>query len=208
MKGAQCHICNTEHTKDVEKLKRDIQDIKPTIMQATPATWKMLFYSGWKNEEGIKILCGGEALPEKLKQHFLSTGSEAWNMFGPTETTVWSAIQRINEETAASVIGQPIANTRVYIVDSHLLPVPAGIPGELCIAGDGLAKGYYNQPELTDERFIDCPFEPTSKLYKTGDMARWLPEGKIEYIGRIDNQVKIRGFPLGNIRMFRKASSL
>ncbi|QUF67160.1 non-ribosomal peptide synthetase [Bacillus atrophaeus] len=203
MKGAQCHICNTEHTKDVEKLKRDIQDIKPTIMQATPATWKMLFYSGWKNEEGIKILCGGEALPEKLKQHFLSTGSEAWNMFGPTETTVWSAIQRINEETAASVIGQPIANTRVYIVDSHLLPVPAGIPGELCIAGDGLAKGYYNQPELTDERFIDCPFEPTSKLYKTGDMARWLPEGKIEYIGRIDNQVKIRGFriELGDIEI-------
>ncbi|MEC1645619.1 non-ribosomal peptide synthetase [Bacillus halotolerans] len=201
IKGAQCHICQTEHTKDVEKLKRDIQDLRPTIMQATPATWKMLFYSGWKNEEGVKILCGGEALPEKLKRHFLNTDSEAWNMFGPTETTVWSAVQRVNEESSHITIGRPIANTRIYITDSQLTPVPAGVPGELCIAGDGVAKGYYKQGELTNERFIDSPFEPGSKLYRTGDMARWLPGGRIEYIGRIDNQVKIRGFriELGDI---------
>ncbi|MFT0802662.1 amino acid adenylation domain-containing protein [Bacillus swezeyi] len=201
MNGAQCYICQTDHTKDVEKLKQDIQNIRPTIMQATPATWKMLFYSGWKNEERVKILCGGEALPEKLKRYFLNTDSEAWNMFGPTETTVWSAIQRVNEENSHITIGRPIANTRIYITDSQAKPVPAGVPGELCIAGDGVAKGYYNQPELTNERFIDSPFESASKLYRTGDMARWLPGGRIEYIGRIDNQVKIRGFriELGDI---------
>ncbi|WP_276736066.1 non-ribosomal peptide synthetase [Bacillus sp. (in: firmicutes)] len=201
IKGAHCHICQTEHTKDVEKLKRDIQTIKPTVMQATPATWKMLFYSGWQNEEKVKILCGGEALPETLKQYFLHTASEAWNMFGPTETTIWSAVQRINEDCSHATIGRPIANTQIYITDSQLAPVPAGVPGELCIAGDGVAKGYYKKPELTNARFIDSPFKPGSKLYRTGDMARWLPGGRIEYIGRIDNQVKIRGFriELGDI---------
>ncbi|WP_367387404.1 amino acid adenylation domain-containing protein [Bacillus vallismortis] len=201
IKGAHCHICQTEHTKDVEKLKQDIQTIKPTVMQATPATWKMLFYSGWENEERVKILCGGEALPETLKRYFLHTGSEAWNMFGPTETTIWSAVQRINEECSHATIGRPIANTQIYITDSQLAPVPAGVPGELCIAGDGVAKGYYKKPELTNTRFIDSPFESGSKLYRTGDMARWLPGGRIEYIGRIDNQVKIRGFriELGDI---------
>ncbi|MCY9087828.1 non-ribosomal peptide synthetase [Bacillus inaquosorum] len=201
IKGAHCHICQTEHTKDVEKLKRDIQTIKPTVMQATPATWKMLFYAGWENEERVKILCGGEALPETLKRYFLHTGSEAWNMFGPTETTIWSAVQRINEECSHATIGKPIANTQMYITDSQLVPVPAGVPGELCIAGDGVAKGYYKKQELTNSRFIDSPFEPGTKLYRTGDMARWLPGGRIEYIGRIDNQVKIRGFriELGDI---------
>ncbi|MEG7378241.1 amino acid adenylation domain-containing protein [Bacillus subtilis] len=201
IKGAHCHICQTEHTKDVEKLKQDIQTIKPTVMQATPATWKMLFYSGWENEERVKILCGGEALPETLKRYFLHTGSEAWNMFGPTETTIWSAVQRIDEECSHATIGRPIANTQIYITDSQLAPVPAGVPGELCIAGDGVAKGYYKKPELTNTRFIDSPFESGSKLYRTGDMARWLPGGRIEYIGRIDNQVKIRGFriELGDI---------
>lgn len=122
-------------------------------------------------------------------------------MFGPTETTIWSAVQRINVECSHATIGRPIANTQIYITDSQLAPVPAGVPGELCIAGDGVAKGYYKKEELTDSRFIDNPFEPGSKLYRTGDMARWLTGGRIEYIGRIDNQVKIRGFriELGDI---------
>ncbi len=140
-------------------------------------------------------------MPETLKRYFLHTGSEAWNMFGPTETTIWSAVQRIHDECSHATIGRPIANTQIYITDSQLAPVPAGVPGELCIAGDGVAKGYYKKEELTDLRFIDNPFEPGSKLYRTGDMARWLPGGRIEYIGRIDNQVKIRGFriELGDI---------
>lgn len=103
----------------------------------------LLFRLG--NEESVKILCGGEALPETLKRYFLDTGSEAWNMFGPTETTIWSAVQRINVECSHATIGRPIANTQIYITDSQLAPVPAGVPGELCIAGDGVAKGYYKR---------------------------------------------------------------
>ncbi|WP_446476152.1 amino acid adenylation domain-containing protein [Bacillus velezensis] len=194
IKGAECNICKTEVTKDARKLKELIQEYKPTIMQATPFTWKMLFHSGWSNEEKVKILCGGEALSEQLKQQFLDTKSEAWNMFGPTETTIWSAVQRITENESALTIGRPIANTRVYIMDSGLNPVLEGVPGELCIAGDGLARGYFNKPELTDKAFVSHRLELGSKLYKTGDMARFLPGGRIEYMGRMDTQVKIRGY--------------
>ncbi|MDU0812757.1 non-ribosomal peptide synthetase [Bacillus siamensis] len=192
--GAECHICKTEVTKDARKLKELIKEYKPTIMQATPFTWKMLFHSGWTNEEKVKILCGGEALSEQLKQQFLDTKSEAWNMFGPTETTIWSAVQRITENESALTIGRPIANTRVYMMDSNLNPVLEGVPGELCIAGDGLARGYFNKPELTDKAFVSHRLEQGSKLYKTGDMARFLPGGRIEYMGRMDSQVKIRGY--------------
>ncbi|MBT2575230.1 amino acid adenylation domain-containing protein [Bacillus sp. ISL-51] len=201
IKGAECNICKTEDTKDAKKLKELIKEYKPTIMQATPFTWKMLFHSGWTNEERMKILCGGEALSEQLKQQFLNTGSEAWNMFGPTETTIWSAVQRISESESALTIGRPIANTRIYILDSQLKPVPPGVSGELCIAGDGLARGYFNKPELTEKAFVNHELERDSKLYKTGDMARWLPDGRIEYMGRMDSQVKIRGYriELGDI---------
>nr|WP_255298558.1 non-ribosomal peptide synthetase [Brevibacillus dissolubilis] len=193
MVGAQCYICAAETAKNADKLQQEIQKHKPTVMQATPVTWTMLFQSGWKNEEQVKILCGGEALSPGLKQHFTRTGSEAWNMFGPTETTIWSTIQRIEADEPVT-IGKPIANTQVYIVDANLKLTPAGIPGELCIAGDGLARGYYNKPELTQEKFVDNPFQPGTKLYRTGDLARWLPNGQIECLGRMDNQVKIRGF--------------
>ncbi len=191
--GAQCFICDSEKARDVEKLKKEIQKIKPTIMQATPVTWTMLCQAGWKNEEKLKILCGGEALPEKLKQFFIETNSEAWNVFGPTETTIWSTIQLIKEDEPIT-IGKPIANTQIYVLGKNSKPVPIGIPGELYIAGDGLAKGYLNKPELTAEKFISNPFHKGTKLYKTGDLARWLPDGNIEFLGRIDHQVKIRGF--------------
>jgi amino acid adenylation domain-containing protein len=191
--GAQCFICDSEKARDVEKLKKEIQKIKPTIMQATPVTWTMLCQAGWNNEEKLKILCGGEALPERLKQFFIETNSEAWNMFGPTETTIWSTVQFIKEDESIT-IGKPIANTQIYVLGKNLKPIPIGIPGELYIAGDGLAKGYLNKPELTAEKFISNPFHKGTKLYKTGDLARWLPDGNIEFLGRIDHQVKIRGF--------------
>ncbi|MBP2633741.1 MAG: bacillaene synthesis, partial [Firmicutes bacterium] len=191
--GAQCCICSTEKTKDVEKLKQEIKRVKPTIMQATPVTWTMLYQAGWENEEKTKILCGGEALPDRLKKYFIDTGSDVWNMFGPTETTIWSTTQQIKEKEPIS-IGKPIANTQIYILDKDLKPAPIGIMGELYIAGDGVARGYLNKPELTAERFIQNPFNEETKLYKTGDVARWLSNGNIEFIGRIDHQVKIRGF--------------
>ncbi len=191
--GAQCHICDLETSKDVERLKKCIQQIKPSIMQATPSTWMMLFHAGWKNEENLKILCGGDALTEPLKKHFVRTKSQAWNLFGPTETTVWSVIEQIEAERPIT-IGKPIANTQIYILDFHHRPTPIGIPGELCIAGEGLANGYFNQPELTAEKFIDNPFNPETKLYRTGDLARWRIDGRLEFLGRMDFQVKIHGF--------------
>lgn len=191
--GAQCYICSAETAKDAEKLKQEIQKVRPTIMQATPATWTMLFHTGWNNEAKTKILCGGEALPERLKQCFIETQSDVWNMFGPTETTIWSTVQHIKQEEPIT-IGKPIANTQIYILDSGRKPVPIGIPGELCIAGDGVARGYLNMPELTAEKFIDNPFNTGTKLYRTGDLARWLPDGNIDFLGRLDHQVKINGF--------------
>ncbi|NEW09011.1 amino acid adenylation domain-containing protein [Paenibacillus sp. SYP-B3998] len=193
IKGAECYICSTAKQKNVERLKQEIQTIKPTIMQATPATWTALYLIGWRNEERIKILCGGEALPERLKQYFTETHSEVWNMFGPTETTIWSTIKQIKRNEPIT-IGKPIANTQIYILNKHMMPVPISVVGELYIAGDGLARGYLNLPELTEERFIDNPFHPGTKLYKTGDSARWLACGEIEFLGRIDNQVKLHGF--------------
>ncbi len=193
IKGAICHICHAEKLKDAEKLKNEIKRVKPTIMQATPATWTMLFNANWTNEEKIKILCGGEELPKSLSHHFINTDTEAWNLYGPTETTIWSTVHRITEAETIT-IGKPIANTQVYIVDNKLHLKPIGIAGELCIAGAGLTKGYLNRPELTEKKFVDNPFCSDAKLYKTGDLARWLGDGTIEFMGRIDRQVKIRGF--------------
>lgn len=193
IKGAQCRICSAEKTKDAELLKNEIKKYRPTIMQATPVTWIMLFSAGWENKEKTRILCGGEALSEELKQQFINYDCDVWNMYGPTETTIWSTVLHISANKPVT-IGKPIANTQVYVLDKRLRPVPVGVPGELCIAGDGLARGYINQPELTEEKFIDNPFKPGTKLYKTGDLASWLSDGNIGYLGRIDYQVKLRGY--------------
>lgn len=116
------------------------------------------------------------------------------NMYGPTETTVWSTRYEITDGEQTNKIGVPIANTRIYILDKQLQLMPLGSIGELYIGGYGLARGYLNQPELTAERFISSPFDAEDRLYKTGDLARWLPDGNIEYLGRMDQQVKIRGY--------------
>jgi amino acid adenylation domain-containing protein len=154
------------------------------------------------------IIVAGEACSEELIKQW-ATGRNFFNAYGPTETSVCATVEKWTDETLKVTIGRPIANTQIYILDSHLQPVPIGVPGELHIGGMGLARGYLNRPELTQEKFIPNPFEkdevipPTplnkggnepSKLYKTGDLARYLPDGKIEYLGRIDNQVKLRGF--------------
>jgi amino acid adenylation domain-containing protein/thioester reductase-like protein len=191
--GATVYICDGETTRDPDLLIKAIDRYHPTVMQATPATWMMLFQAGWKNASNMKILCGGEALSEELKRRFVQTKSELWNLFGPTETTIWSTVHQELPGNATN-IGKPIANTQVYIIDHNSNIVPIGVPGELCIAGDGLARGYFNRPELTAEKFVANPFSNSSKLYKTGDLCRWLPDGNIEYVGRIDHQIKIRGF--------------
>ncbi|MCR4443371.1 MAG: amino acid adenylation domain-containing protein, partial [Peptococcaceae bacterium] len=193
LSGAKVCICSSEKAKDAEKLKLEIERVKPAVMQATPATWTMLFHAGWRNEEKVRVLCGGEALSPALKNRFMENRCDVWNLFGPTETTIWSTAKHITPAEPVT-IGKPIANTQVYILDKNLKPVPVGIPGELCIAGDGVARGYLNMPELTAQKFVANPFTPGKRMYRTGDLARWLPNGEIEFLGRVDFQVKIRGF--------------
>jgi acyl-coenzyme A synthetase/AMP-(fatty) acid ligase/acyl carrier protein len=179
---------------DGNSLAQLIRDSDITVMQATPVTWRLLLESGWNGISGFKILCGGEALPRELASRLLNAGAEVWNLYGPTETTIWSTVHRIDSRQGSVPIGKPIANTQIYILDDQRQLIPKGVAGELYIGGDGLAKGYLHRPELTAERFVPNPFDSTGKLYRTGDLARWLPDGNLEYIARADHQVKLRGF--------------
>ncbi|MUH00601.1 amino acid adenylation domain-containing protein, partial [Scytonema sp. UIC 10036] len=202
--GAKVVVVAREVASDGTRLLLELQQSGTTVMQATPATWQMLLASGLSTQKlGMKLLCGGEALNAQLAHQLLQTDSEVWNLYGPTETTIWSSIYQLRNEpqqlqtrSAIASIGRPIANTQIYILDTQLQPVPLGVAGELHIGGASLARGYLNRPELTQEKFIPNPFsaDPDSRLYKTGDLARYLPDGNIEYLGRIDNQVKVRGF--------------
>jgi non-ribosomal peptide synthetase component F len=162
-------------------------------MQGTPSTWQLLLDADWRNKENIKMLVGGEALKEELKEELVSSGT-TWNVYGPTETTIWSTVKKLEPNSKVS-IGTPIANTSVVILDNSGNLSPVGVPGEICIGGDGVARGYLNREELTAEKFIANPFNNgNSRLYKTGDVGRWLPDGNLQCLGRIDDQVKMRGY--------------
>lgn len=194
--GACVVVAKKEVAADGERLSTQLSEHSITLMQATPATWQLLLTSGWISDRNLKILCGGEMLTRELSKRLQKTGRSLWNMYGPTETTIWSTIYPVNSDERSVSIGRPIANTQTYILDPNLKPVPIGVPGELYIGGVGLARGYLNRPELTDERFVPNHFshEPTARLYRTGDMARYRSDGNIEFLGRIDHQVKIRGY--------------
>ena len=165
-----------------------------TVMQATPATWRGLLDAGWSGASGLKILCGGEALPRSLADRLLSRCNSLWNMYGPTETTVWSTLHKVDSAEGVIPIGRPIANTQIYILDASGCPVPIGVQGEIHIGGAGLARGYRNREKATQERFVNLPVAEGIRLYRTGDMARYRADGIIECLGRSDNQVKVRGF--------------
>ncbi len=194
--GACVVFASREIATDGFELLQLLTDSRATIMQATPATWRMLIAAGWQQKSSLKILCGGEALPQNLAAQLCQRSNEVWNVYGPTETTIWSTIDRVRAPENINSIGRPIANTQVYILDKYLQPVPIGVPGELYIGGNGLARGYANRPDLTAASFIQNPLSerPDSRLYKTGDLVRYCRDGRIEYLNRIDNQVKIRGF--------------
>ena len=164
-----------------------------TVLQATPVTWRILMDAGWRRTPKLKMLCGGEAMPRALADALLQRGGPLWNVYGPTETTIWSTIARIEPDGSPITIGRPLANTLVYVLDPTLSPVPIGVAGELYIGGDGVALGYLNRTELTAERFLTNPFAP-GRMYRTGDRARFLPGGNLEMLGRNDHQVKVRGF--------------
>ena len=194
--GARVVVVSHEVAFDGTQLLKAIAGSGATVMQATPATWSLLLEAGWKGSSQLKALCGGEALPLDLANQLVKRVSSLWNLYGPTETTIWSAIYKVEPGTDIVPIGYPIANTQIYILDFHLQPVPIGVSGELYIGGHCLARNYLNRPELTAEKFIPNPFseELDARLYKTGDLACYLPDGAINFLGRIDNQVKIRGF--------------
>jgi amino acid adenylation domain-containing protein len=207
--GAQVVIVSRQEISDGIQLSKSLNSCGATVMQATPATWRMLLAVGWTGNQQLKILCGGEALDYTLAQQLQQRGKEVWNLYGPTETTIWSSVSQVNTQNKPQnniAIGSPIANTQFYILDQYCQLVPIGVVGELHIGGAGLARGYLNKPELTQQRFISSPFESGKYLYKTGDLARYRSDGSIEYLGRIDHQVKIRGFriELGEIEAVLK----
>ncbi|WP_328321444.1 amino acid adenylation domain-containing protein [Kribbella sp. NBC_00382] len=162
-----------------------------TVLQATPVTWRMLIDAGWTNARGLRLLCGGEALPRDLAAALLARADTVWNLYGPTETTIWSTAARVRPGEDIT-IGRPIANTTCHVLDQHMRLLPQGLPGELYIGGDGVAQGYRNRPDLSAERFVPDPFGPGT-LYRTGDLVRRLPNGDLECLGRADHQIKLHG---------------
>jgi amino acid adenylation domain-containing protein len=196
--GARLVVASRETAADGAQLRLRLDTSGATVMQGTPATWRLLQEAGWTGTAGLKIWCGGEALLPALGQQLREFGAAVWNLYGPTETTIWSSAYEVTEVdgTGASVsIGRPLANTQLYVLDGQLRLVPVGVLGELYIGGDGLARGYLGQAELTAEKFVPHPFGTAgARMYRTGDLARYLGTGALEYVGRVDQQVKVRGY--------------
>ncbi len=193
--GAQVVLATRAESRDADALSEVMRAAGVTWLQATPGTWRMLLESpAGANLSQLKALCGGEALPVPLAEQLVDRCAAVWNMYGPTETTVWSSCAQLDREQPQPLLGRPIANTQIYVLDGQLDPVPRGVVGELCIGGLGLARGYTNRPELTAERFIPDPFGAAgARLYRTGDRGRQERDGQLSYLGRSDDQVKIRG---------------
>jgi amino acid adenylation domain-containing protein len=191
--GARLVIASQAETRDGDALADLLKRSDATVIQATPATYHLLLDTGWTGPGRLKMLCGGEALPRSLAARLLPHG-ELWNMYGPTETTIWSAALAVTDGTGPVPVGGPIANTRFEVLDEALRRVPLGAPGELMIGGAGLARGYLGNPSLTAERFVH-PDDPDlgDRLYRTGDLVRWRRDGTLEFLGRLDQQVKLRG---------------
>jgi amino acid adenylation domain-containing protein len=204
--GARVVIAGSTDIVDGTRLKDLLSDSNATVMQATPATWRLLLEAGWQGGGHLKILCGGEPFSPELAQELTLRSNSVWNVYGPTETTIWSSIYRVTgREDSAIPIGRPVANTSIYILDSHRNRVPVNVTGEIYIGGEGVARGYVNRPEMTAERFVRnwlapghaAPGQGTAgqraRLYRTGDLGRWRGDGEIEYLGRVDTQIKLRG---------------
>ena len=192
--GATTYISTQNVLEDLPTLLKKIETICPTIIQATPSFYQMLFHANWKGNDQLKILCGGDLLSEVLAAQLLQNCRELWNMYGPTETTIWSSIKKIEKPQDAANIGKPIHNTSIYLLDKYLAPVPKGSRGAIFIGGKGLAKGYYRNQPLTQKRFIENPLKPGSLIYDTGDIGQLNSEMDLIFLGRNDYQVKIRGF--------------
>ena len=189
--GASVIICDRDTMLDGQALSDALNDHAITCMQATPTVWRLLLDSGWTGQPNLTALAGGESLPKDLVKPLLERTAALWNMYGPTETTIWSTCQLVTDANAPIRIGRPIANTQLHILNEALEPVAIGLPGELCIGGFGVAQGYLHRPDLTSERFVTVN---GVRMYRTGDLCRLLADGSLDYIARLDNQIKLRGF--------------
>lgn len=196
--GATAYLADKETALDAHKLMAALERHDITMFQATPTTYRLLFEAGFgehKHVAKLRMLCGGEAMSRELARRITEAGGELWNMYGPTETTVWSTVCRIPCGAHTISIGRPIDETQVYVLDEELKLVPRGEVGELCIGGLGVARGYFERDDLTARRFVQNPYGPKGdRIYRTGDLGRWLENGELECLGRVDHQVKIRGF--------------
>ncbi len=198
--GGKVVIVDSVTAADGVKLAEQLVQHDISMLQATPATWRMMIQAGWDGKRDLKVLCGGEPMPQDLVAPLLNRCGELWNMYGPTETTVWSAAFQITDAEAPILIGKPIGNTQIYVLDANGNEVPVGCEGEVFIGGAGVTLGYRNQPKMTNERFIQNRYRNpfvnyvSDRLYKTGDLARYRFDGNIEFLRRNDKQVKVRGF--------------
>jgi amino acid adenylation domain-containing protein len=193
--GQVCMVSDRDRQQGV-RLGARLAETQATLMQATPSTWRSIVEEEWRPPVGFRALCGGEAMPVALASSLAEGHGEVWNLYGPTETTIWSCAYRLAPPLAGRVpIGRPLANTRGYVVDDCGEPVPVGVPGELWLGGAGVTRGYQGHPRITAERFVPDPFggESGGRVYRTGDRARWRPDGTLEFLGRLDAQVKLRG---------------
>ena len=192
--GARVELISAADATDPLELASILRRSGATVLQATPSIWRLLLESGWQGMRGLRALCGGETLPRDLAAQLHERVGELWNMYGPTETTIWSTVARVDPRSAIS-IGRAIDNTDIYVLDPALQPVPAGLPGEIWIGGRGVAIGYHERPELNAERFVADPFsgESGARMYRTGDLGRWDAQGNLYHLGRVDQQVKLRG---------------
>jgi nonribosomal peptide synthetase DhbF len=194
--GGKVILVSEEQARIGRVLAGIIRQKKPTVIQATPITWRILVESGWAGSPDLTILCGGDRLDRELANKLTARSSSVWNMYGPTETTIWSTAERLSVSDDAVTIGQPIANTEIYILDAEGQPQVPGEVGEICIGGAGLSRGYVNDLQLTRQYFIELHSAAgqSTRVYRTGDLGRWNDQGNLEFHGRIDHQVKINGF--------------
>jgi amino acid adenylation domain-containing protein len=193
--GAKLVLATRPVASDGTELLKLLRESRATVMQATPVTFRLLLAAGWTGDPKFTVWCGGEALPRDLVNQVLALGIEVWNMYGPTETTIWSAASRVSSSEGPVYVGPPIDNTQFYVLDAQRQLVPTGVAGELYIGGAGVATGYFQRPELTADRFLPDPFGAKgARLYRTGDLVRRLPSGEFDFLGRADGQIKLRGF--------------
>jgi acyl-coenzyme A synthetase/AMP-(fatty) acid ligase/acyl carrier protein len=194
--GARTVVVDEATARDARALAHALRAGRASVVQATPTTWRMLLDAGWESDASLRLLCGGEPMARDLATRLLATGAALWNVYGPTETCVWSSLQRVAPGVGPVPLGEPLAGTRLLVLDeSGRRPVPDGAIGELYIGGAGLARGYLGRPGLTAERFVPDPFaeRPGERLYRTGDLVRRRHDGELHFVGRRDGQVKLHG---------------